>query len=166
MLHGPIPLDATFRLTRFESGNVALDDWLRNYALQAHRSGSTRVFVVCDEHEVVHGFYALSAGSVAPKHAPRRVRRGQGRYPIPVALLARLGVSRDAQGAGLGAALLKDALQRIDQAAESLGIRAVLAHAKDQGARAFYQRFGFQPSQAHPLWMFLLMKDLRASSQQ
>ena len=163
MLHGPTPLDSTLRLTKFESGNAALDDWLRNHALQAHRSGSTRVFVAHDDDGVVLGFYALSTGSVAPKQAPRRVRKGLGAYPIPVALIARLGVSQHAQGTGLGAALLKDALLRIDHAAESLGVRAALAHAKDERARSFYEHFGFEPSQAHALWMFLLMKDLRAS---
>ena len=57
----------------------------------------------------------------------------------------------------------KDALIRIDQAAESLGVRAALAHAKGEQARSFYEHFGFEQSQVHPLWMFLLMKDLRAS---
>jgi len=50
---------------------------------------------------------------------------------------------------------------RIDGAADIIGVRAVLVHAKDEAARAFYQRFDFVPSPVDPLQMFLLMKDVR-----
>ena len=161
MLHGPVPLGPTIRRAGFASGTPALDDWFCNHALQAHRADSTKVFVVHDEHLAAQGFYALSAGSVSRKEAPDRVRKGLGAHPIPVALLGRLAVDERAQGKGLGQALLKDALGRIAQASESLGVRCVLAHAKDEPAKSFYAHFGFEPSPIDPLWMFLLLKDLR-----
>lgn len=64
----------------------------------------------------------------------------------------------------LGKALLKDALLRIAGAAEVIGVRAVLVHAKDKDARAFYERFDFEPSPVEPLQMFLLMKDLKRAA--
>ena len=60
-------------------------------------------------------------------------------------------------------ALLKDALTRVAAAADEIGARAVLVHAKDDGARNFYQRYDFEPSPTDPLHLFLLMKDLRAA---
>ena len=58
--------------------------------------------------------------------------------------------------------LLRDALIRIDRAADEIGVRALLVHAKDEGARAFYLRAAeFEPSPTDPLHLFLLMKDLR-----
>src|SRR3712207_7587058 len=50
---------------------------------------------------------------------------------------------------GLGAALLRDALLRAAQAADIIGCRALLVHATDRNAQAFYQRFGFERSEEH-----------------
>ncbi len=85
------------------------------------------------------------------------------RHPIPVVLLARLAVDVTVQGHGLGAFLLADAMGRSLAAAESIGVRALLVHAKDESARAFYERFGFVASPTDPLHLMLLMKDLRAN---
>ena len=89
--------------------------------------------------------------------------KGLARHPVPIILLARLAVDRGEQGRGVGAGLLKDALLRTAKAAAIIGCRAVLVHANDQAARAFYQRFGFEPSPVDELHLYLLMKDLKAS---
>jgi predicted N-acetyltransferase YhbS len=85
------------------------------------------------------------------------------RHPIPAVLLARLAVDRSVSGGGLGAWLLRDAMLRTLSAADELGMRVMLVHAIDDHARAFYQRFGFEPSPTDPLNLQLLDKDLRAS---
>jgi predicted N-acetyltransferase YhbS len=77
-------------------------------------------------------------------------------------LLARLAVDRVHQGRGLGRSLLQDAMLRADEAAEELGIRVMLVHAKHERARRWYERFGFEESPADSLHLMLLMKDLRA----
>jgi len=76
-------------------------------------------------------------------------------------LLGRLAVHREEQGSGLGRALLKDALIRVERAADILGIRAVLVHAIDREARGFYERFDFETCPDDELHLMLLMKDLR-----
>ena len=85
------------------------------------------------------------------------------RHPIPVVLLARLAVDRAWQGQGLGAALLKDAILRVLGAAEGIGIRAILAHAKDEAARKFYLRYDFSETPGCPMHLVLLLKDARRS---
>lgn len=60
----------------------------------------------------------------------------------------------------LGPALLKEALLRADQAADTIGARAVLVHAKDDDARDFYAHFDFEPSPSDPYHMLLIMKDV------
>jgi len=112
------------------------------------------------DNEVV-GFYTIVAGEVAHAQAPERVVKGMPRHPIPVMLLARLAVDRSDQGKGLGQGLLKDALLRTAPAAEIAGLRALLVHAKDDHAKAFYLKFDFEISPAHERHLFLLMKDLR-----
>jgi len=52
-------------------------------------------------------------------------------------LLARLAVDVSIHGKGVGSALAQDALLRTAQAAETIGARALLVHAKDDEARAF-----------------------------
>jgi predicted N-acetyltransferase YhbS len=75
-------------------------------------------------------------------------------------ILARLAVSKEDQGKGFGAALLKDALKRTANAADIAGIRAFLVHAKDFDSKRFYERFDFLSSPTDSLHLFLLMKDI------
>jgi GNAT superfamily N-acetyltransferase len=106
------------------------------------------------------GYYSLTVGAVAHAAATERVRKAMPRYPISVMILARLAVDTRQAGQGLGKALLKDALLRTAQAADIAGIRALLVHAKDNDAKAFYEHFNFEPSPTDPYHLFLLMKDL------
>ncbi len=57
-----------------------------------------------------------------------------------VSVIGRLAVNREHSGRGIGADLLSDALRRIATASRSIGIGAVLVHAKDADARRFYLR--------------------------
>jgi hypothetical protein len=49
------------------------------------------------------------------------------------------------------------------QAAEIVGCRAVMVHAKDDHAKKFYERFGFEPSPEDPFRLFVLMKDIKVA---
>ena len=75
-------------------------------------------------------------------------------------LLARLGVSMNWQGKGIGADLLRNAILRTLAAADIAGIRALAVHAKNEQARNFHQRFDFTESPTDPLHLFALIKDL------
>ena len=61
--------------------------------------------------------------------------------------------------------MLVDALLRAMSAADAIGARAMLVHAIDEDAVAFYRKFGFEPSPLDPKQLMLLMKDLRATLQ-
>jgi len=67
-----------------------------------------------------------------------------GQYPLPVVILARLAMSRQHQGQGIGAGLLRDAIGRKLLIAEQAGIRALMTHPIDEQAEQFYRRFGFE----------------------
>lgn len=158
-------LTAAHDRTDVDCGSEAQTTWLRNHALQAHESGTSRVFVVTRAGSPqVLGYFALAAGSVEQEAAPPRIRKGTGRYAIPVAILTRLGVDRSVQGYGLGAALVRDALLRVEQAADTIGVRALLIHCESADARAFYEHLAeFEQSPTDPLHLVLLMKDQRAA---
>lgn len=155
-------LDASHEVDAFDCGKEPLDQFLQRHALVNQKAGSAQTYVVCRGEQRVAGYYSLTVGAVEHADAPGRVGKGLARHPIPVMLLARLAIDRAEQGKGLGKALLKDALLRTAQAAEIAGIRALLVHAKDDEARAWYEQFDFEPSPTDPYHLFLLMKDLRA----
>jgi predicted N-acetyltransferase YhbS len=161
-LASPVLLDAAHDLSAFDCGVPALNDFLTTYALQSLRSQSARTYVATRGPAVV-GYYTLAAGSARREESSARVAKGLAAHPVPIILLARLAVDRTEQGKGLGAGLLKDALLRAVQAADIIGCRAVMVHAKGDGAKAFYQRYGFEPSPGDPFRLFLLMKDIKAS---
>ncbi len=158
----PVPLEQTHDLTAFDCGSSPLNDYLQKHAWANHRGQAARTYVAARGNRVV-GYYTLAAGSVRREDTPPRVAKGLGNYPVPIILLARLAVDRNEQGKGLGAALLKDAILRAAQAADIVGCRALLVHAKDQAAQTFYRRFGFESSPINELHLYLLMKDILAN---
>jgi GNAT superfamily N-acetyltransferase len=160
----PLALEARHRAENFHCGVRSLDEWLRKYALQSHRSGGSRVFVTTEVDPDIAGYYALAAGAVMPRQPAARLVRGlAANQPVPVVLLGRLAVDARHQGQRLGRSLLLDAMTRVLQAGELIGIRALLVHALDERARDWYAQFGFERSPTHPLHLILLIKDLRAT---
>ncbi len=145
----------------FDCGQPALNQFLQRFALVNQKSNSAQTYVSCHSASVV-GFYSLVVGSVEPAAAAPRVTKGMPQHPVPVMILARLAVDLQHQGAGLGKALVKDALLRTAQAADIAGIRALLVHAKDEPARQWYLNWEFEPSPSDPFHLFLLMKDIKA----
>ena len=160
----PAPLDESFDVDEFSSGTEALDGWLRHRALKNQSSGASRAFVTCpaDDRERVVGFYSLAASAVALEAAPGAVRRNMP-DPVPVVLLGRLAVDQRHQGVGLGASMLQDAVRRVAGIADTIGVRALLVHAIDESAAAFYGRFGFIPSPIETETLFLSIQAVRAS---
>ena len=135
LLSAPVPLTSEHDLSGFDCGEPALNDWLRHRALK-NESRFSRTYVVCEGNRVV-AYFCISAGAVQRATAPGKVRRNAP-DTIPVSVIGRLAVSRDHAGKGLGADILSDALRRIAVASQSIGIGAVLVHAKDEAAKRFY----------------------------
>jgi GNAT superfamily N-acetyltransferase len=134
-LSPPVPLTADHDLSSFDCGEPVLNDWLQHRAMK-NESRFSRTYVVCDGNRVV-AYFCISAGTVERAAAPGKVRRNAP-DTIPVSVIGRLAVSRDYTGRGLGADILSDALRRIAVASQSIGIGAVLVHAKDDRTKRFY----------------------------
>ena len=146
-------------LDGFDCGEEDLNRFLKRQAWHNQQANSAQTYVLAKDLQVF-GYYSLAAGSVTHDEATERLKKGQGRRPIPVIPLARLAVDVSIHGKGLGAALLKDALLRSAQAASTIGARALLVHAKNDRAKAFYEHFDFEPSPSDPYHLLLIMKDL------
>lgn len=136
-LSPPTPLTAEHDLSSFDCGEPALNDWLLHRAMK-NESRFSRTYVVCEDDRVI-AYFCISAGAVERSSAPGKIRRNAP-DTIPVSIIGRLAVSRDHAGKGLGADILSDALRRIAVASQSIGIGAVLVHAKNDAAKRFYMR--------------------------
>jgi GNAT superfamily N-acetyltransferase len=158
-LTAPEKLSPSHDFSHFQSGEPALDDWLRKRALQNEESGASRTYVVCTGGRVV-AYYALAVGAVAHADAPGRVRRNMP-DPVPVMVIGRLAIDQSMQGQGIGPALLRDAVLRTLQAAEIAGIRAILVHAISERAKRFYEKWGFVSSPVEPLTLMITVAEAR-----
>lgn len=143
----------------FRSGRAELDEWLTRHGAAATRSGSARVYLAESEGDAV-GYFALAAGSVDPARTGTRTRRGMPRHPIPVVLLARLAVSEDAQGQGVGRELVRHAALLTLRVARLVAVRALVVDALDDPTAGFYAHVGFTANEANPLRLEILVKDL------
>ena len=134
------------------------------HARQSMAMGTTKIFVVTQHERLdVVAYYGWCMAQIQIENAPVRLRKGAGRYPQPVALLARLGVSIDHEGHGLGAGLLLDVLKRTAALGGEIGCRGLLVHAESAQARDFYHHLipEFEPSPTDDLHLVLLMKSIR-----
>ena len=69
---------------------------------------------------------------------------------------ATVGDSRHS-GRGLGAALLKQFMLKAFEVAQSVDVRVLLIHAKDEEAKDFYTHYGFVESPFDPLELMMLL---------
>jgi GNAT superfamily N-acetyltransferase len=154
----PRPISASGDVATFDSGEPALDEYVRRRALINHLAGASRTYVASHDGRVV-GYYALASASITRGATPGRVRRNMPE-PIPALLISRLAVDRGEQGNRLGAHLLRDAILRCARVADEIGVRVILVHALHDRARGFYEHFDFEPSPTDPLHLMLLIKDV------
>jgi GNAT superfamily N-acetyltransferase len=153
-LNNPVLLTQDHQVNSFSCGESALDEWLKRRALANNVSGASRTFVVDDDDVHVIGYYALAAGAVTHQESTRAIRQNMP-DPVPVMVLARLAVDVRAQGIKLGAALLRDAVQRCQLVSQNAGVRAMLVHALNDQARQFYEYYGFRAAPSHPMTLML-----------
>jgi GNAT superfamily N-acetyltransferase len=158
-ISAPEPLSTTHDLSQFASGEPSLDGWLKKRALVNQVSDASRTYVICAGSAVI-GYYAVATASVAHAEAISRVKRNMP-DPVPMILIARLAIDQNWQGKGLGAALLKDALLRIVQTSDQVGVKGVLVDAINERARSFYERWGFRQSPSLPLRLMITLAELR-----
>ncbi len=152
-MQAPQAMQQSDDVSQFDCGNEILNTWLKRRALANHVAGASRCFVLREQNTVL-AYYALSAGAVAASQAVGNVRRNMP-DPIPVLILARLAIDINLQGRGVGKALLKDALLRASRVGQEVGVRALLVHAIDDTAKAFYIRHGFAESPTLSMMLML-----------
>ncbi|MBW1736267.1 MAG: GNAT family N-acetyltransferase [Deltaproteobacteria bacterium] len=157
----------------FSSGAPDLDRFFRKYAGQNQFRLHIGTTYIASHGKDIVGFITISATSITIENLPRTMRKGFPRYPLPALRVARLAVSQDAQGRGIGKRLLRAAFSIAQEMSDQTGCIGVVVDAKEN-AVAFYKQYGFQPlkviagrlhDRPSPLPMFLPLGSIQRSTE-
>lgn len=148
----------------FSCGERDLDDYLKRTARQHNDKGISRTFVLVDSDasKKILGFFTLVSCEIVASEMPPEYAKKYPRH-APAAKLARLAVASNLQRQGLGSLMMVDAMRRTLAVAENIGIIGFFVDAKNQGAREYYEQYGFVPLPDHPLTLFLPLATLVAA---
>ena len=165
-----LPLDSrTINVKTFDCGKEAINVYLRRYAAKNMALNLNRTFVLPyttednSEKPQVAAYYTLAHQTLVREELPDPSRLP--RYPLPVILLAQLGIDQRLHGQGLGVKTLVYALRHAYQIASNpkgLPAMGVVLDVLDQDALAFYQSFEFfLPLTDDPMKLFVPMASLK-----
>lgn len=160
----PRPLQEGHDLSSFDCGVDALNRYLKLFAHQTQKRDGARTYVVLEDNRVI-AYYTVVFGGIDWHDAPEYVRKGLGKYPIPIMIVARLAVDRTWAGKGIGNSLLLDAVQRALAASQIAGLRAVVVDAKDDRAKRFYETRGFRAWPTDSNRLFITITELKREMQ-
>jgi ribosomal protein S18 acetylase RimI-like enzyme len=130
-------------VAQFDSGERALDAWLRDHARTTARRGLSATHVWVGPDMRVLGYATLAASTLNRSDLPKSVGHG---FPetIPSVLLARLALHTELRGQKLGSVLLVDALGIAARSAADVAAAFVVVDALNDRATAFYRDNGFR----------------------
>ncbi|RUM94629.1 MAG: GNAT family N-acetyltransferase [Thiothrix sp.] len=160
----PHPLTEEDDRSSFDCGRSSLNHWFLRHAWSNHKTGVSRVNVICDKEtgEIV-GFVSLSSAQIERSYLAKTQQRNQP-DPIPVTLLGQLAINKNHQRRGHARSLLLFALRTAFNASQQIGSFGVLTHPIDEDVRAFYTRSGFQNLPFDPKHALIVrMRDLEQS---
>lgn len=164
-----LPLDPrAINVKLFDCGKDAINIYLHRFAAKNMALNLNRTFVLPyttkedSGKSHVAAYYTLAHQTLVREELPDPSRLP--RYPVPVILLAQLGIDRRFQRQGLGAKTLIHALRHTYQIASNPnGIPAlgIVLDVLDQEALAFYRSFDFfLPLTDNPMKLFVPMASL------
>lgn len=169
-----LPLDPrAINVKTLDCGKEAINVYLRRYAAKNMALNLNRTFVLpyltedsttqeSSEKPEVAAYYTLAHKTLVREELPDPSRLP--RYPVPVILLAQLGINQRFHRQGLGAKTLVHALRHAYQIASNpkgLPAMGVVLDVLDHDALAFYQSFDFfLPLTDNPMKLFVPIASL------
>ncbi|GAD90509.1 hypothetical protein VHA01S_046_00180 [Vibrio halioticoli NBRC 102217] len=151
--------------TSFDCGERELNTFIRTQAVKHMQAGISRTMVLPSSQPLLNqkyaicAFYTVAPSSISRETLPAQHAKKLPRYPIPVFLLAQLGVHKEFHGSGLGKVSLIRALKYLWQVNHHMRAYAIVVDCLTDSAQAFYTKFGFQVLCEHngSIRMFLPM---------
>jgi GNAT superfamily N-acetyltransferase len=154
----------------FDCGVNELNAFLKQHANQNQSKNISTTYVAvvavsADDRKKIYGYYTLSAGHIQCDQLPENIKSKLPKYPIPIARIGRLAVDNDHKGQGIGGFLLYDAFTNVLSIANKMGVYAVVVDAKNDDAKAFYKKYGFNEFQDSALTLFLPIDTIKSASE-
>ena len=153
-------LAKTHNRKNFRSGQIEVDRWLSQSALQSQLKHLTTTKVLLDKDSSILGYFTLATSQVDFSELPEALTKTLPRRQLPVAVLAWIGVGTAYQGKGIGKRMLAAALRDCHEASETFAFIAVILDCVDEAAKRFYQHFDFEELPGYPMRLFLSFKQL------
>ncbi len=149
--------------TRFNCGIDPLNNYLKAMANQQAQKDNNRTFVLEDEAtpSYIIGFYTLTMASIDLQNLPLKLQK-KHKLSTSGGLIARLAVDRRYKGKGFGEWLLVDALKKLLKASDTVAFPLIIADAKE-GAKHFYEKYGFTAFHDSENKLYITVADVRAS---
>lgn len=144
----------------FNCGQDDLNTFIRQYASQHQKSGTSKTYVAVADNMHVKGFYCLSSTSIGFDAVDAEFTKRLPRYPLPCVVVGRFAVDQTVQGQGIGKLLLAHALNQVSKVAQIVGVNFVVIHAKNQKVMEFYHRFGFISLTSNPLTLIYPVNEI------
>lgn len=152
----------------FDCGEHELNHFIKTQAAKHMQAGISRTMVLPSALPLVNqklaicAFYTVSPSAISRETLPAPLAKKLPHYPIPVFLLAQLGVDKEFQGLGLGKITLIRALSYLWQVNHHMKAYAVVVDCLSDSAKDFYCKFGFEILCLHNgrTRLFLPMKTL------
>ena len=151
-------------LKKFDCDTEVLNSFLYRYALKNDELGIGRTFVALDDNNQIAGYFTLATAQVAYNEIPEDFKGKLPKYPIPALRIARLAVSKDLQGKGVGKWLLAQAFIKIIHVSDVTGLYFIIVDAKES-SKSFYEHYGFQKFMDEELSYFILVDTVRKAIQ-
>lgn len=134
----------------FDCGEPALNHFLKTAAAKHMEAGISRTLVLpsaAPDHNQkwrICAFYTVSVGAIQRENFPAPMAKKLPYYPIPIFIIAQLGVDQHYQGTGLGKITLIKALQFLWTVHANLKAFAIVVDCLNQNAENFYLKYGFE----------------------
>lgn len=135
-------LTKSHKRKEFDCGIEELNDYLQRFARQQGKKNYGKTYVLTNSDKDILGYYSISTTSIEPNLLPESYNLPK--FQLPAALIGRLAVDKKQKGKKYGTYLLMDALNKILQFSTSIGIYCITVDAKDDAAKSFYKKFGFE----------------------